>query len=106
MPFNNEKIKEIREYRRKRNRGEIQKKEPKTDDEKLVDNTLRNIMPSYYKLKELIDEAADSAWFAAAELENHYHHVKNVHNNDVEKCSVECFPDVTPDEFIDTQLLY
>lgn len=89
----------IKKRREQKNNPVIQETDPeKIRKEKIVDECMRNLLPSYYELQKKIEEAADSAWFAFSELQRVEQHMKNVHDNDPSKCHEGCLEDFTRED--------
>lgn len=88
-------IQEIREYRKKRRYLKNNPPPVETDPEKIrrkniVDDFMKKACPSFDKLKNHIEKAADSEWFAMHELERFSKHVDNDHDGNPENCSESC----------------
>ena len=65
----------------------------------IVDEVMKRMVPSYFEHKKMIEEAADSAWFAMSEIERFSEHCDNIHKNDGGACSKDgCLEDFTRED--------
>lgn len=88
-------IQEIRDFRKKRRDLQQNPTPPELDPEKIrikntVDEFMKQMVPSYQKLQESIENAADSAWYAMEELERFDKHIHEVHAGSFDKCEECC----------------
>ena len=60
-----------------------------TNEEKeaLVDKTMREMVPSYYKLKEAEERFKKTPAYALSELKRFHNHVNDIHNGKAEECT-------------------
>lgn len=98
-----ERRKEIYEYRKRRRaaqeKGEIYNPYEIRAGNKIL--TLReDVFPSLYEFFQMLEKAADSAWFALEELERFYDHCNKEHISKGEKgCNSEgCLEDFTMED--------